>query len=78
VQAKHKPEQPQDKHQDQHHSEKIKDNGQANLKTEQRMAQTGKLGLTKQLQTVGRKGFELQRSKLLESLASFKNDKDAA
>ena len=47
--------------------------------TDKQVTQASKPGLTQQLQMVGRKGFELQRQKLLDSLAGItKNDKDAA
>jgi hypothetical protein len=43
------------------------------------LAQAGKPGLTRQLQMAGSKGFEFQRQKLLDSLASLvNNDQDAA
>ncbi|MDD1619946.1 MAG: DUF4347 domain-containing protein [Methylococcaceae bacterium] len=43
------------------------------------LAQSGKPGLTRQLQMVGSKGFEHQRLRLLDSLASIgKNNQDAA
>jgi autotransporter-associated beta strand protein len=56
------------------------DNQRAQLEqADNRLAQAGKSGLTQQLQMAGRKGFELQRQKLLDSLASItKNGKDAA
>ncbi|MGZ4956338.1 MAG: hypothetical protein ACXV8Q_14630, partial [Methylobacter sp.] len=47
--------------------------------TDKQLAYVSKPGLSQQLQMVGRKGFEYQRSKLLDSLASLvSNDKDAA
>jgi hypothetical protein len=47
--------------------------------TGKRVAYASKPGLTQQLQSMGSKGFELQKLKLLDSLASItKNDKDAA
>jgi hypothetical protein len=56
------------------------DNRRSQLEqADNRLAQAGKSGLTHQLQMAGRKGFELQRQKLLDSLASItKNGKDAA
>jgi hypothetical protein len=56
------------------------DNRRSQLEqADNRLAQAGKSGLTQQLQMAGRKGFELQRQKLLDSLASItKNGKDAA
>ncbi|HEY8096722.1 MAG TPA: cadherin-like domain-containing protein, partial [Methylobacter sp.] len=58
--------------------------GQGNQRTQaeqldKQLAHAGKPGLTQQLQMVGSKGFELQRQKLLDSLASLvSNDQDAA
>ncbi len=47
--------------------------------TDKQLAYVSKPGLSQQLQMVGRKGFEFQRSKLLDSLASLvSNDKDVA
>ncbi|MGZ5057486.1 MAG: Ig-like domain-containing protein, partial [Methylobacter sp.] len=47
--------------------------------TDKQLAYVSKPGLSQQLQMVGRKGFEFQRSKLLDSLASLvNNDKDVA
>jgi len=47
--------------------------------SDKQMAQASKPGLTQQLQRMGSRGFELQRQKLLDSLASItSNDKDAA
>jgi len=46
---------------------------------DKQLAHAGKPGLTQQLQMVGSKGFELQRQKLLDSLASLVSEnKDAA
>jgi len=55
-------------------------NQQGQLKqTDKQLAHAGRPGLTQQLQRVGSKGFELQRQKLLDSLASLVGeDKDAA
>jgi len=55
-------------------------NQQGQLKqTDKQLVHAGRPGLTQQLQRVGSKGFELQRQKLLDSLASLVGeDKDAA
>ena len=81
--------QDQEQRQDQQSDDGDRDNSQGQGRGQNRqsqleqidkgLAQAGKPGLTRQLQMAGSKGFEFQRQKLLDSLASLvNNDQDAA